>query len=77
MNLKESIIHFFKSIFEKIIMDPLFGMTLLFILIIVPTFGKLKVWGELPDYKKHFLITGWIVALLSIITLIISFFSKD
>ncbi|HCY74782.1 MAG TPA: hypothetical protein DHV28_02590 [Ignavibacteriales bacterium] len=77
MSLKESTIHFFNDIFENIGMDPLFGMTLLFIIMIVPTFGKLKVWGELPDYKKHFLIAGWIVALLSIITLIISFSSKD
>ncbi len=77
MNLKESTIHFFNNIFEKMGMDPLFGMTLLFIIVIVPTFGKLKVWGELPDYQKHFLVSGWIVALLSIITLIISFFSKN
>lgn len=74
MNIKENVNNFLTNLFSSIGIDPLLGVTILFLFMILLGIKKLKMWDVLPDYKKHFLISGWIVLLLAIITLIIGLF---
>lgn len=71
LDFKQKLINYFDDVFNFLGIDPLLGGTILFLIIILPTVKYLKRWEEVPRFKKHFLISGWIVAVLSILSCLI------
>ena len=71
MNFKDFIIKKFNDFFYSIGIEPIYGITLLFILLVLPTTRSLKNWNEIPKNLKKFYILGWIGASLGIIICIL------
>jgi len=72
MDFKKIIIKNLSDFFESIGITPLYGITLIFLLIISPTFKKLKNRDSVPKYLKEFYILGWISAFIALIVCIIN-----
>lgn len=64
MELRDYIIRNITDLFNSIGIYPLYGITLIFIIILLPSIKKLKDWNSVPKHLKEFYVLGWIIGLV-------------
>ncbi|HSW55301.1 MAG TPA: hypothetical protein VLH59_09435 [Ignavibacteriaceae bacterium] len=75
--MKESISKFLDDFFNTLGIEPIYGITFLFFLIIIPTTKKIKVWSSLSKTEKEFYILGWLAAIVCLIICVITFIRNN
>jgi hypothetical protein len=73
MEYKDVIIKYVEEFFNSIDIDPLLGITVIYLLIILPSTKKLKEWDTVPKQLKDFYILTWLVAVFLFVAIILKF----
>jgi hypothetical protein len=66
VNFKETLIKIINDFFESIGIKPILGTTLIFCLLLLSSFNKIKVWNTLSKGKKQFIIIGGVGLVISL-----------
>lgn len=65
--MKDYIQKFLNNFFNSLGITPIYGITLIYIIIILPSIKNIKVWDSMPKQSKELFILKWLAALIGII----------
>ncbi len=77
ISIKQEISKFIRTILDELGIHPLYGMTIILLLIMLSYWQEFKEWDRVPEWKRWIILSttfGCIVAVLISLLHIIGFF---